>query len=389
VIAPRYPVLGFAIALVLSGCGANTVLETPGQSSSPKPTQVLAPSAAAATAVRTPTPPSAPTTPPPSLASTPSSTPFPSPLVTPAPSEPPITGTIAFSLWFGPTADVGTNLYTIGANGTGLRQLTHLKTGCNRDPAWLPDGRIVFDIGLPATVGCDSSTSEYLASMNANGGSIHRLTSVPDSVFDDGAAVSPDGSKIVFSRFDISGAMTGLWLMNADGSDLVRVTTTPPEDLAGGDQSPSFSPDGKTLIFARDRGDNRDGSIYTVGVDGSGLKQIIPESADVAGPRFSPDGTKILFCNLDTSPVSVGQNIFVANPDGSGVVSLTQEQSPSSAGDAAWSPDGRRIVFKRYQEGDHYVGLVVMNADGSDPILIWNPTPGTDQFPGGPVWADV
>ena len=39
---------------------------------------------------------------------------------------------------------------------------------------------------------------------------------------------------------------------------------------AGGDQSPAFSPDGTKLVFARDRGDNAQGALEIVGVDGHG-----------------------------------------------------------------------------------------------------------------------
>ncbi|MFI5225608.1 MAG: hypothetical protein ACHQ3P_02920 [Candidatus Limnocylindrales bacterium] len=297
-------------------------------------------------------------------------------------------GRIAFTRALGPNASTVANVFTIEPNGTGLTSLTHLTAGCERDPAWSPSGdRIVFGIGVPAKSACDSSTSQYVASMDATGGSVRRLTTVPNGVFDDSPVVSPDGSKIAFSRFDTSGTLTGIWLMNVDGSHLVRVTTTPPAASAGGDQSPAFSPDGSKLAFARDRTDNGNGSIYVVGIDGSGLRQVVPETIDAARPAFSPDGSLILFSNLDTASTPQGHNVSVVNADGSGLRQLTNEVGDDSAGDAAWSPDGTMIVFIHYHGGDNFVAIAVMKADGSAQTVIWHPTPQTDDFPGAPSWG--
>jgi hypothetical protein len=45
------------------------------------------------------------------------------------------------------------------------------------------------------------------------------------------------------------------------------------------------------------------------------------------------------------------------------------------------------IIFDQFQDGTSFVGLVVMRADGSHPVVIWHPTPRTDVFPSGPVWG--
>ena len=103
-----------------------------------------------------------------------------------------------------------------------------------------------------------------------------------------------------------------------------------------------------------------------------------------AGPHWSPDGSKIVFGNLDTASAAIGHNIQVVNADGSGLASLTDETSPSGDGGPTWSPDGTRITFTQYHAGEHFVSVVVMNADGSDPVVIWHPISGTDNFPGSP-----
>lgn len=306
----------------------------------------------------------------------------PTPTAVPLPSH----GRIAFTVAVGPHAEIATNIYTIEPDGTGLKILTHLTAGCNRSPAWTPNGdRIVFDISVPPTSGCDAAASTYLAWMSPDGhGAIHRLTTVPTGVFDDAPTVSPDGTRIAFSRFDLSGRQTGIWLINTDGSHLRRITTTPAAWSAGGDQGPAFSPDGTRLVFDRDRGDNAMGALYIVGVDGAGLHEIVPESSDAGGAHWSPDGSRIAFGNIDSG---TEHDIHVVNADGSGLVTLTHETGYDGAGSPAWSPDGTRIAFTRYHAGDDYVGLAIMNADGSGTVVVWHPTPKTDNFPGNPAWG--
>lgn len=294
----------------------------------------------------------------------------------------PAHGRIAFTLEFGPNG----NILTIEPNGTGLRMLTTVTVGRDGDPSWTATGdRIVFDSSFPLGATTANATSSNLFSMGSDGGSIRQLTAEPIHVFDGDPAISPDGTRIAFDRSDLSGRQNGIYLMNADGSHIVRITT-PPASAAGGDQQPDFSPDGTKLAFVRDGIAGGDGAIYIVGVDGKGLRQVTPTSLNAAGPHWSPDGSKLLFGNPDT-PSSGGRNVYVVNADGNGVHALTSETGQSYADAPAWSPDGAMIVFDQFQDGTHFVALVVMHADGSDPIVIWHPTPYTDNFPRGAHWG--
>lgn len=298
----------------------------------------------------------------------------------------PAHGRIAFTLEFGPTGDDG-NILTIEPNGTGLRMLTTVTVGRDGDPSWTATGdRIVFDSSFPLGATTANATSSNLFSMSEDGGSIRQLTSEPIHVYDGDPAVSPDSTRIAFDRSDPSGRQNGIYLMNADGSHIVRITA-PPASAAGGDQQPDFSPDGTKLAFVRDKTDGGDGAIYIVGVNGTGLRQVTPTSRDAARPRWSPDGSKLLFGTPDTDHAASDRNVYVVKSDGTGLTALTQESDPSSAGNPAWSPDGTMIVFDQFQDGTHFVALVVMHADGSDPIVIWHPTPYTNNFPTGPDWG--
>jgi Tol biopolymer transport system component len=302
----------------------------------------------------------------------------------------PAQGRIAFSVESGPRGDYG-NIFTIEPNGTGLRMLTTASVGSAADPAWSPIGdRIFFDVQFPIGTGWKKATSSSVFSMDVNGGSMRQLTSELSGVYDGDPAVSADGTRIAFDRFDLSGRLTGIWLMNPDGSNVVRVTT-PPTSAAGGDQQPDFSPDGTMIVFDRDGSDNGDGAIYVVGIDGKGLRQVTPASLDATRPRWSPDESKFLFGNPDTASPDVGRNIYVVHADGSQLLALTHESGGDFAESPAWSPDGRMIVFDEEHLATNVIAFVVMHEDGSHPIVIWHTAPSAGnypaEFPGGATWG--
>jgi DNA-binding beta-propeller fold protein YncE len=300
----------------------------------------------------------------------------------------PARGQIAFTLGFGPTGDRGNILCTIEPNGTGFRVLTAVTAAGDAEPAWTPKGdRILYYSASTDGASDPNWTSSNLFSIDPNGGPIKQLTFEPTHVYDESPAISPDGARIAFDRFDLSGRRTGIYLMNADGSHIVRITT-PPASAAGGDTEPNFSPDGTKLAFVRDGIGGGEGAIYIVGVDGKGLRQVTPASLDAAGPRWSPNGSKLLFGTPGSqNGVFSGRNVYVVNSDGSGLTGLTHEYTPDDAFNPAWSPDGTMIVFEQGLAGVNFIALVVMHADGSHQKVIWHPTPQLDIFPGSLAWG--
>jgi len=101
---------------------------------------------------------------------------------------------------------------------------------------------------------------------------------------------SPDDKKIVYVRRK-DDKNQGIWLMNVNGSNQTQLT------VGGFDQLPSFSPDGKHIVFSAVRGKKKDFDIWLMKVDGSSLTQLTTnESADLY-PIFGKDSSDIYFCS--------------------------------------------------------------------------------------------
>ena len=180
--------------------------------------------------------------------------------------------------------------------------------------------------------------------INPDGSGLTNLTDNPAEDF--APAWSPDGSKIAFRSHRGEG-FYNLYVMDADGSNQIRLVQNSGDDPAG-DFRPSWSPDGSKIVFNSNREGVRYRGIYVVNVDGSNLTNLTTSGS---APRWSPDGSKIAF--------ELGRDIYVRNADGSNHTRLAEGVRP------AWSPDGSKIAFSAITESTFEIYL--MNADGSDP----------------------
>ena len=138
--------------------------------------------------------------------------------------------------------------------------------------------------------------------------------------------------KIVFVRCCSGG---DIYSINADGSNELRLTNN-----TFFDGQPRWSPDGSKIVFASDRAGGLN-EIYTMNADGTNPTRLTNSSDSKNNPAWSSDGTKIAF---DTAAQFSGK-IFVMDANGANIRQLTSNSFPGIKFRPSWSPDGTKIVF--------------------------------------------
>ncbi len=120
--------------------------------------------------------------------------------------------------------------------------------------------------------------------------------------------------------------------------------TLPPSATPAPSVTPSETPEllggGGRIAFVSDRGEGGQLQIFTMNPDGSDVRQLTFGPGDKTQPRWSPDGSRLLYVAADPGH---GLDLWVINADGTGPANLIQ--SPGDDTDPAWSPLGGRIAF--------------------------------------------
>jgi Tol biopolymer transport system component len=279
------------------------------------------------------------------------------------------------------------DIYVVDEEGTHETKLTCTKQ-LEEDPIWSPDGqKIAYLTTGPSGFG-------MLHVMNADGTNRIRLPegNLAGAVQGGGApAWSPDGQKIVFVEI-YSG---DLYVINADGTNEARLTTLPSgySEDATALGSPAWSPDGKRIAFARGTVPDTstasaESSTEPASASAEGLNGIYLINVDGTGLRklTSLAGERIFqefegpVWSPDGEKIAFYYNgaINVIDADGSGRKELTARTHDPPQ--LAWSPDGKRIAFIGYASE-----LNVINADGSGQRSLTN-APGL-SYVLWPTWS--
>ncbi|MBU6300824.1 MAG: M28 family peptidase [Verrucomicrobia bacterium] len=210
--------------------------------------------------------------------------------------------------------------------------------------------------------------------------------------YDAEGCYSPDGTQIVFSSnrawFDPENQAIApedrawfamnpsfgldLYLMNADGSGLRRLTSAP-----GYDGGPFFSRDGKTICFRRFDRKGETAEVYTIRTDGTEERQLTRLGAMSWAPFFHPSGKYLIF-NTNTQGFANFELYLVDAAGTKDPVRVTFTDGWD--GLASFSPDGTKLTWssKRGSDGLSQIFLADWNHEAALAALAGSGAPSTN-----------
>jgi dipeptidyl aminopeptidase/acylaminoacyl peptidase len=295
------------------------------------------------------------------------------------------------------------------------------------DPVLAPDGRLavvpVTTFDIPA-----NTSSTHLWLVPTKPGKARQLTS--GTAQDTAPAFSPDGRFVAFVSKRNRDKESQIYVIAVDGGEARRIT-----DVPTGAFAPKWFPDSKRIAFlsrvwpdvrdwktmrerkkARDEAkmtarvwekapfslwdhllDDRATHVFAVDLKGgepqpltvgTGLSVGRDDDPDTRSYDISPDGTELAFeANVDATGTQPNYDIFVMPVGGGAARNLTAD-NPANDLSPSYSPDGKRIAFRRQQRSDLYadrarlmlyerrdgrVRELTENWDRSADQLVWSP----------------
>jgi dipeptidyl aminopeptidase/acylaminoacyl peptidase len=203
-------------------------------------------------------------------------------------------------------------------------------------------GKIVFT--------CYIDSIDQICIMDGDGDNQRQLTDVGATNWY--GSLSPDGEYISFStRRD---GVFDLYLMSASGASPTRITESQ------GAYGSEISPDMRQIVFAAgfEAGEQE---IFVIDIDGSDIRQLTDLGGDTVNPSWSPDGRQILF----TSNHSGTMQLYIMDADGSDLTKMTTD---GVLGRPDWSPDGQLLAFSAGRQGEEEI--YIMSAGGGSPVQV-------------------
>ena len=287
-----------------------------------------------------------------------------------------------------PTHSQGFSLGVGAPGGGSVKTYEHIG-GCYGDGDWMPAAASLQFAGRSRSIvyvnwnDCDPPFAN-LYSVASAGGAVHRLTNVQAQ--ETQPALSPNGTQIAYvwaaaNGLSCKGCSDGIRVVNADGTH--ARTLTDPEDCTF-DDSPTWSPNGSTILYSEDACD-ASGELYTISAAGG-----TPHDLGIAGsdPAWGP--ARIAYVGT--------KGLMTANPDGTDRVHVTKHgRLPAWSSDGrlayvygttifvganrvklpfaqvtslAWSPDGSRFVLTAQKRGNASADLYSIETDGRDLVRL-------------------
>jgi eukaryotic-like serine/threonine-protein kinase len=320
---------------------------------------------------------------------------------------------IAF--WALPTGAGQRDILTIPAGGGEAVPVTS-DPQVDWSPAWAPDGKSLYfasdrggsmnlwrapidevtgEVTGPLQALTTPSASSGEVTIAQKGGQIaysafnaqlnvHQIAIDPSSMKVEGADVpvtsgstrffepqiSPDGSLVVMRNL---GGQEDLHIVKPDGTDLRKITDDAPKD-----RGPKWSPDGRRIVFYSDR--NGRYEIWSIDAQGSNLQQMTNTTGETVNyPLWSPDGKRLIAANpKGTYLFSVG-GALPAGVAGT----LPPIEAGLSFAARSWSPDGSWLAGLGWRDEKPAPGVWIYSLEEKKYSKVSDLGP---PYAGGPVW---
>ncbi len=284
-------------------------------------------------------------------------------------------------------------LYRTDADGTTLTRLRASDRESYQEPSIGSDGETMAFVAWTLPAGAIDWTGDIHV---ADGdGTTRNVTG--DGAIQGGPRISPDGSRILFSRVSEAPAESAepagagcpsearlpqpgcpvtaidrpaaggwdVWTIGVDGSDLTQLTTDPGIDVVG-----DWSPDGTRIVFHSDR--DGDGEIYLMSADGSDVRQLTDNDVEDWWPTFGGDG-RIAFESYRDGETA---EVYTMHADSGEITRWTTDEAEDFR--PALSPDGGQVAFASDRDGNGW-DLFVLDGPGMTPRNLTR-TPTVDEF---------
>jgi Tol biopolymer transport system component len=284
------------------------------------------------------------------------------------------------SIVFAGAGKGGQGIYTLNLNT--LQVVCVLDTpDIEGDPAFMPDGRhIVYTSSSSAR---DAPSHVFSMSLD---GRLHRQITFGDSASELRPSVSPDGKQIIFVRAHhyervrgFGGSSWTQWTM-----DSVRPDGTNEETLLDWDAPGivfGFAPNGKQLLLKADLyGKSNGDNLYIQDAEGANPPRPLTRDGRSSDPSFSPDGREIVY--VADPGGTFNYDLAVMNMRTKKVKQLNVIRETRLCRSPVFTPDGKRILFLGgvNPAGGAHSGLYQVDRTGANLRLIagsdlfYNPT---------------
>ncbi|MGC8960661.1 MAG: LamG-like jellyroll fold domain-containing protein [Chloroflexia bacterium] len=241
------------------------------------------------------------------------------------------------------------DIFVVQPDGVGLINLTRTPHIIEAQPQWSADGRHLYFL----EVGKDGLfTSLYRINLDRTS---TKLFNWEQDIGNPG--VSPEGEWVAYTAIVGSVAVRpkcAIFKIRIDGTEIIQLTEevggeNPP--MAQCDAVPQWSPDGSRILFLSNRHTGGYGyyaNLYTMNPDGTGVIQLTDfEGWTISYAAWAPDGQRIAFSAAPS--LDVTGDLYVVDSDGSNLLQVTHTSEPNEYGFPAydmfsWSPDGTRLA---------------------------------------------